>query len=190
MFYRNDNQISFCVCRRLLRRMERIEDVMEKETVSDTQETEGNTNQNNTNNTNVISEVSKNGICSDVKENGHISSDDSLSPEVEIVENGEVDVAASGAAAAANSPPSIATCHSITNNGPVTNQSTSPNSFSPNSKPPRGSSPQNCSNHNSAANQQHVVHVHISQGETFSVRVGEQIQRIQGKLPEGNLLHL
>eukprot|EP00105_Crassostrea_gigas_P017957 XP_011435920.1 PREDICTED: fibronectin type-III domain-containing protein 3A isoform X3 [Crassostrea gigas] len=165
---------------RLLRRMERIEDVMEKETVSDTQETEGNTNQNNTNNTNVISEVSKNGICSEVKENGHISSDDSLSPEVEIVENGEVDVAASGAAAAANSPPSIVTCHSITNNGPVTNQSTSPNSFSPNSKPPRGSSPQNCSNHNSAANQQHVVHVHISQGETFSVRVGEQIQRIQG----------
>lgn len=173
------NLISVCIYRRLLRRMERIEDVMEKETIADTPETEGNTNHNNAN----ISEVSKTGICAEVKQNGHLSSDDSLSPEMEIVENGEVDVSASGAAAATNSPPSIVTCHSITTtNGPATNQSASPNSFSPNSKPPRGSSPQNCSNHNnSAANQQHVVHVHISQGETFSVRVGEQIQRIQGR---------
>lgn len=151
---------------------------MEKETASDPQETEGDTNQNNAN----ISEVSTNGLCSEVKQNGHLSSNDSLSHETEIVANGEVDVTASGAAAATNSPPSIVTCHPITNNGPITNQSTSPNSFSPNSKPsPRGSSPQNCSNHNSAANHQHVVHVHISQGESFSVRVGEQIQRIQGK---------
>lgn len=31
------------------------------------------------------------------------------------------------------------------------------------------------------SNSQHVVHVHVNPGETFSVRLGDQIQHIQGK---------
>ncbi|KAK3095390.1 hypothetical protein FSP39_014126 [Pinctada imbricata] len=48
---------------------------------------------------------------------------------------------------------------------------------------PRGCSPQNggsLPNSQSPPNQQHVVHVHVQPGETFSVRVGDQIQHIQG----------
>ena len=41
--------------------------------------------------------------------------------------------------------------------------------------PPMGSQ-------NSPPNHQHVVHVHVNPGETFSVRLGDQIQHIQGKL--------
>jgi hypothetical protein len=52
----------------------------------------------------------------------------------------------------------------------------SPNRYSPNQQS-RDTSPQ--TNH---ANHEHVVHVHVNPGETFSVRVGDQIQFIQGKV--------
>lgn len=63
----------------------------------------------------------KNGICLEVKENGYISLDDSLSSEVEIVENGEVDVVVSGVAVVVNLLFLIVTCYSIINNGFVIN---------------------------------------------------------------------
>lgn len=56
----------------------------------------------------------------------------------------------------------------------------SPRRYSPNptgSASSRGNSP---NNQNSSGQQQHVVHVHVNPGETFSVRVGDQIQHIQG----------
>ena len=55
----------------------------------------------------------------------------------------------------------------------------SPHRYSPNGPHSRGNSPHNGSS--AAPNQQHVVHVHINPGETFSVRVGDQIQHIQGR---------
>ncbi len=54
----------------------------------------------------------------------------------------------------------------------------SPHRYSPNAPHSRGNSPHN---HNTPPGQQHVVHVHVNPGETFSVRVGDQIQHIQGK---------
>ena len=68
----------------------------------------------------------------------------------------------------------------------------SPEGFSPNSNnnnhthlSPRGNSPNNNTANSSGANSppshQHVVHVHINAGESFSVRVGEQVQQIPGK---------
>ena len=55
----------------------------------------------------------------------------------------------------------------------------SPHRYSPNAPHSRGNSPHN---HNTPAGQQHVVLVHVNPGETFSVRVGDQIQHIQGKM--------
>ena len=49
----------------------------------------------------------------------------------------------------------------------------SPNRYSPNSG---ADSPQD-----PASGSQHVVHVHVNPGETFSVRMGDQIQHIPGK---------
>ena len=72
-----------------------------------------------------------------------------------------------------SSPSTSPSCYSV-----HTNNSVSPHSGdSPHSNPggcvPGGSPPHG---------QQHVVHVHVNPGETFSVRVGDQIQHIQGKL--------
>ena len=59
----------------------------------------------------------------------------------------------------------------------------SPHRYSPNTPHSRGNSPQNqgASSQNQQ-NPQHIVLVHVNPGETFSVRVGEQIQHIQGEL--------
>lgn len=68
--------------------------------------------------------------------------------------------------------------------------STSPNCYSPNHPhSSRGNSPnsQQGSPHSQPQQptpQQHVVHVHVNPGETFSVRVGDQIQHIQGMVLE------
>ena len=63
---------------------------------------------------------------------------------------------------------------------PMTNhRGHSPHRYSPNAPHSRGNSPHNHSAA-AAASPQHVVHVHVNPGETFSVRVGDQIQHIQG----------
>ena len=56
----------------------------------------------------------------------------------------------------------------------------SPNRYSPNPNS-RGNSPQSQNSPISGQHHQHVVHVHVNPGETFSVRVGDQIQHIQGR---------
>lgn len=68
------------------------------------------------------------------------------------------------------------------------NGANSPNRYSPNvhpTNPPhsRDNSPRSNGEGgvNPAGGQQHVVHVHVNPGETFSVRIGEQIQHIQGR---------
>lgn len=79
-----------------------------------------------------------------------------------------------------NTPPNNLQCpiHTVYNH-----QASSPTRFSPNG-PSRGESPHSgASGPGSPPSQQHVVHVHVNQGETFSVRVGDQIQHIQGKSP-------
>ena len=55
---------------------------------------------------------------------------------------------------------------------------------SPNTHSPQGetNSPSPNTSSSSHTGHQHVVHVHINPGETFSVRVGDQLQNIQGKL--------
>ena len=73
---------------------------------------------------------------------------------------------------------------------PGAHRAHSPHRYSPNGGGPqsRGNSPQNQQSAAAAAaaaaagpNQQHVVLVHVNPGETFSVRVGDQIQHIQGE---------
>ena len=56
-------------------------------------------------------------------------------------------------------------------------------SSSPNTHSPQGetNSPSPNTSSGGHAGHQHVVHVHINPGETFSVRVGDQLQNIQGK---------
>ena len=86
--------------------------------------------------------------------------------------------------------------HSNSNHqGHHNHQGHSPNRYSPNSTAssstqhapqlsPRGCSPQNGgtpTNSQSPPNHQHVVHVYVNPGETFSVRVGDQVQHIQGR---------
>ncbi|XP_064615415.1 fibronectin type-III domain-containing protein 3A-like isoform X3 [Liolophura sinensis] len=76
-----------------------------------------------------------------------------------------------------NTPPNNLQCHVHT---VYNHQASSPTRFSPNG-PSRGESPHSgASGPGSPPSQQHVVHVHVNQGETFSVRVGDQIQHIQG----------
>lgn len=61
--------------------------------------------------------------------------------------------------------------------------SSSPNCYSPNHPHSRGSSPNSSQQGSPQAQpaQQHVVLVHVNPGETFSVRVGNDIQHIQGQ---------
>ena len=80
--------------------------------------------------------------------------------------------------------PPIGTCHPIQHPGAA-----SPNhhSTSPVTPPQSGASTPNpssgaVSNGNQGTGHQHVVHVHISPGETFTVRVDDQLQHIQGLL--------
>ena len=56
-------------------------------------------------------------------------------------------------------------------------------SSSPSTHSPQGetNSPSPNASNGGHAGHQHVVHVHINPGETFSVRVGDQLQNIQGK---------
>lgn len=47
--------------------------------------------------------------------------------------------------------------------------------------PPNGSIPQTCGGSAGGGNSEHYVMVHINAGETFSVRMGDQLQHITGK---------
>ncbi|KAK6195777.1 hypothetical protein SNE40_001134 [Patella caerulea] len=75
---------------------------------------------------------------------------------------------------------------SLQQNGNVGNE-TPPSLQSSTNHTPNGNSAQIGANitdtgqpNNSASTNQHVVHVHVNPGETFSVRLGDQIQHIQG----------
>ena len=61
---------------------------------------------------------------------------------------------------------------------------------SPNTHSPQGetNSPSPNASSGGQTGHQHVVHVHINPGETFSVRVGDQLQNIQGKLEKVDVL--
>lgn len=82
--------------------------------------------------------------------------------------------------------PPVGPCHP---NPPHQNPgaaSPNPCSASPATPPQSGASPPSpntaaANNGNQGAGHQHVVHVHISPGETFTVRVDDQLQHIQGK---------
>lgn len=89
----------------------------------------------------------------------------------------------------ANSLPEPSTNHNAAA-GVMSSPSTSPNCYSPHTtnsvSPHSGGSPHSnpggCGPGGSPPHgQQHVVHVHVNPGETFSVRVGDQFQHIQGK---------
>ena len=67
-----------------------------------------------------------------------------------------------------------------TSNGGATNGQSGGDS--PSGQTPGGQAQQpGQAQHQAAQQQQHVVHVHVSPGETFSVRIEDQIQHIQGK---------
>ncbi|XP_060598163.1 putative uncharacterized protein DDB_G0285119 isoform X2 [Ruditapes philippinarum] len=79
--------------------------------------------------------------------------------------------------------PPVGTCHPIQHPGAA-----SPNhqSTTPVTPPQSGASTPNpttgaANNGNQGTGHQHVVHVHISPGETFTVRVDDQLQHIQGR---------
>ena len=85
------------------------------------------------------------------------------------------------------SPGSVPVSHGIH----PANQATMPTSphsdnSSPNTHSPQGETNSPSPNTSSGAHggHQHVVHVHINPGETFSVRVGDQLQNIQGKVSD------
>ncbi|XP_033760580.1 fibronectin type-III domain-containing protein 3A-like isoform X1 [Pecten maximus] len=85
---------------------------------------------------------------------------------------------------------SAASLHNTNGHVPPPHGGSSPNRYSPNSQTtqmsPRGPSPHNqnaSAPGTSPPNHQHVVHVHVNSGETFSMRVGvmgDQFQHIQG----------
>ena len=137
--------------------------------------------------------------CSEAKTNGHISSIESLkntldsentcssNSDTTIVQNG-TDASISFSTSPAinhqstssevdSSPP-----HCNSNSHPHNHdQGTSPSRITPPIQLSRGESPhEQPTNSSSPPNHQHVVHVHVNPGETFSVRVGDQIQHIQG----------
>ena len=95
---------------------------------------------------------------------------------------------------------SMGSCHHMYSQSPPTSLqrpspsqggSSSPNCYSPTQPHSRGESPTspNDSPHGQSSPQQHVVHVHVNPGETFSVRVGDQIQHIQGKHVQHKCVH-
>lgn len=114
------------------------------------------------------------------EENGHISADDTLkngvTPENNIPSSNS-NTQQSVQSNRVNSPNS--------SRPSVNHRSGSPNSYSGSNAHSRGGSPQTGSSGgqsgNSPPNHQHVVHVHVNPGETFSVRLGDQIQHIQGR---------
>ncbi|XP_046573068.1 LOW QUALITY PROTEIN: fibronectin type-III domain-containing protein 3A-like [Haliotis rubra] len=113
------------------------------------------------------------------EENGHLSADDTLkngvTPENNIPSSNS-NTQQSVQSNRVNSPNS--------SRPSVNHRSGSPNSYSGSNAHSRGGSPQTGSSGgqsgNSPPNHQHVVHVHVNPGETFSVRLGDQIQHIQG----------
>ncbi|XP_064639547.1 fibronectin type-III domain-containing protein 3A-like isoform X2 [Lineus longissimus] len=105
---------------------------------------------------------------SEVTQNGHTSpTENGMSREVD-AQTGQMTYTIPAQNARGHSP------NSLSRPAPG-HRGNSPNRYSPNQAQSRDTSPQ--TNH---ANHEHVVHVHVNPGETFSVRVGDQIQFIQG----------
>lgn len=132
----------------------------------------------------------------EVKENGDLSPTNSLKSGADCGENGQ-NGAASGAVPAVTVAPTYispqpqqqvapsvnginntSSASSSLSNGSYSNHNHHGNCSPITQSSPRGTSPQG---QHSPPNHQHVVHVHVQPGETFSVRVGDQIQHIQGK---------
>lgn len=144
-------------------------------------------------------EANTNQNCSDAKTNGHISPVESLKNGLDsetssnsdtpcVVQNGGAGSsitfssvpAINHESASPEVDPSTPNCNSHQHNH---EQGSSPSRISPNTPQQlsRGESPHDPQiNSSSPPNHQHVVHVHVNPGETFSVRVGDQIQHIQG----------
>lgn len=174
-----------CSSRKLLKRSERIEEVL-SEKMSEQRDANQNSNteqpQVKTRHLSPTTTVKtlKNGL--NTTENGHmVASSNTYSPP----QSGQNQITTNGNRVESPSTPP----HRSHNN-----QGSSPNSYSPNTQSPqssqsppssqsqssRGESPHG-QNQNSPPGQQHVVHVHVNPGETFYVRVGDQVQHIHGK---------
>ena len=125
----------------------------------------------------------------DMTQNGH------LSPGETTISNGVTHEQITVTSNLSYVPPTSAQNHQRVHSPSNLNQPSpnhrghSPNRFSPNTHSSRGNSPQHPST-TTTTNQQHVVHVHVDPGETFSVRVGDQIQHIQGKYYHGYCLSI
>ncbi|XP_041356067.1 fibronectin type-III domain-containing protein 3A-like [Gigantopelta aegis] len=123
-----------------------------------------------------------NGVPCVTQENGHLSCDES------VIKNGisSEDTITDAAPAATppqsvqsnrvNSPTNVSRPHVNHRTGSPTNYTGS--TAHTTSAREEASSPMG--SQNSPPNHQHVVHVHVNPGETFSVRLGDQIQHIQG----------
>lgn len=149
-------------------------------------------------------EVNTNQNCSEAKTNGHISPIESLKNGIdsETSSNSDTPVVPNGAGSSITFSPAPAINHQpvspeVDPSAPLCNSHL--HNHDQGSSPNRITSPQHLSrcesphdqqtNSSSPPNHQHVVHVHVNPGETFSVRVGDQIQHIQGRSFMKHSLH-
>ena len=137
--------------------------------------------------------------CGDGMSNGYLCPNDKLTNGVSIDQSSQgsqsppvqsfMDVAVENQNGTQKSPSFLSANADPDNNcvaGAMSSPSTSPNCYSPNrnnsvSPHSGGSSHSGGPGGSPPHGGQHVVHVHVNPGETFSVRVGDQIQHIQGR---------